>query len=73
MLVVAAAQRLARLQCLAILKTGAAYVPVDPLAPPARNAFIFADCGVRVIIVDAQCAEALNGELSRQGTFRCCR
>src|SRR5438067_867790 len=29
-----------------ILKTGAAHVPVDPLAPAARNAFIHNDCAV---------------------------
>src|SRR6185295_16537824 len=30
-----------------ILKTGAAYVPVDPFAPVSRNAYIFNDCSVR--------------------------
>src|SRR5437667_225384 len=30
-----------------ILRAGAAYVPVDPGAPPARNAFILNDCSVR--------------------------
>ena len=29
-----------------VLECGAAYVPVDAAAPPERNAFIFADCGV---------------------------
>jgi amino acid adenylation domain-containing protein len=33
-----------------ILKTGAAYVPVDSTAPAARNAYIFSDCGVRFVI-----------------------
>lgn len=36
-----------------ILKTGAAYVPVDPGAPASRNAYIFANCGVRAAIVEA--------------------
>src|SRR6266498_1697254 len=31
-----------------ILKTGAAYVPVDSGAPPARNAYIMHNCDVRV-------------------------
>lgn len=33
-----------------ILKTGAAYVPVDSNAPPERNGFIFRDCGVRFVL-----------------------
>jgi acyl-CoA synthetase (AMP-forming)/AMP-acid ligase II len=35
-----------------ILKAGAAYVPVDPLAPASRNAFIFNNCSVRTAIVE---------------------
>src|SRR5262249_1478403 len=35
-----------------ILKVGAAYVPVDPLAPATRNAFILNDCTVKVIVVE---------------------
>ena len=34
----------------AILKAGAAYVPLDPHIPPVRAAFILGDCGVRVLI-----------------------
>ncbi len=30
-----------------ILKAGAAYVPVDWSAPPARNGFIFSNCSVK--------------------------
>src|SRR2546430_14033635 len=29
-----------------ILKAGAAYVPVDPTAPPARNAYLMHNCAV---------------------------
>jgi amino acid adenylation domain-containing protein len=50
-----------------VLKAGAAYVPVDPLAPAARNAFIFADCEVRAVIVEQPHAEALQSELARLG------
>jgi amino acid adenylation domain-containing protein len=35
-----------------ILKIGAAYVPVDPLAPAARNAYILHDCGVAALVIE---------------------
>jgi amino acid adenylation domain-containing protein len=44
------------------LKAGGAYVPVDADAPPARNAFIFSDCAVRVIIVEKSRLDAFIGE-----------
>jgi amino acid adenylation domain-containing protein len=45
------------------LKTGAAYVPADPHAPAPRNAYIFTDCQVKVVIVEENLAAALRGEL----------
>jgi len=33
-----------------IMKAGAAYVPVDPFAPPRRQAFILRNCGVRALV-----------------------
>lgn len=33
-----------------ILKAGAAYVPIDPMAPAARIAFLVKDCGIRALI-----------------------
>ncbi len=33
-----------------ILKAGAAYVPIDPTAPPARVKFIVEDCGIRHLL-----------------------
>jgi amino acid adenylation domain-containing protein len=49
-----------------ILKTGAAYVPVDPGAPAARNAYILSDCSVKVVVVEECFANnllaALDGE-----------
>ncbi len=36
-----------------ILKTGAAYVPVDPGAPVSRNAFILGDCAVKAVIIES--------------------
>ena len=50
-----------------IMKTGAAYVPVDPDAPAARCALIFADCAVRVIITEERLQAALQTELAAQG------
>ncbi len=50
-----------------ILKAGAAYVPIDPTAPPKRVKFIVEDCGIRYLVtqrsharkaalISAQCA-----------------
>jgi amino acid adenylation domain-containing protein len=47
-----------------ILKAGAVYVPVDPGAPPARNAFIFSDCTVKAILIENQFVERLSLELA---------
>jgi len=50
-----------------ILKAGAAYVPVDPLAPALRNAYIFNNCSVRTAIVEETFVEGLNSEMSKLG------
>src|SRR5947207_13836773 len=42
-----------------IMKTGAAYVPVDSTATASRHAFIFQNCGIKVLIVE----ERLDGGL----------
>lgn len=44
-----------------ILRSGAAYVPVDPTAPAARGAGILADAFVKVIIADASLVSSLRG------------
>jgi L-proline---[L-prolyl-carrier protein] ligase len=49
-----------------ILKAGAVYVPVDPTAPPARNAYIFSDCSVKAIIIDNRFVEKLSAEFASQ-------
>ncbi|WP_333982202.1 amino acid adenylation domain-containing protein [Burkholderia gladioli] len=41
------------LAALAVLKLGAAYVPIDPRYPEARRARIVADCGARQLLVEA--------------------
>jgi amino acid adenylation domain-containing protein len=52
---------------LGILKTGAAYVPVDPLAPVSRNAYILNDCSVKVAITQSCFASGLTTELETIG------
>jgi L-proline---[L-prolyl-carrier protein] ligase len=49
-----------------ILKAGAVYVPVDPGAPPARNAYIFGDCTVKAIIIENRFVEKLSAEFASQ-------
>ena len=46
-----------------ILKAGAAYVPVDPNAPAARNAYIFNDCQIAAMIVEDALSDAIESEL----------
>jgi amino acid adenylation domain-containing protein len=50
-----------------VLKTGAAYVPVDPGAPVARNAYILNDCSVKVAVVEKCFEERLRAEIGRSG------
>lgn len=50
-----------------IMKAGAAYVPADPTAPGSRNAFIFHNCGVKVMIVESCLAGRLNEEFKLLG------
>lgn len=47
-----------------VLRTGSAYVPVDPDAPPARNAFIFEDCGVAAVLVEKSRVPKLQAALA---------
>jgi amino acid adenylation domain-containing protein len=49
-----------------IMKAGAAYVPLDPLSPPARQAFIVRDCGIRHLITEPARAAALRLLLDEQ-------
>jgi len=50
-----------------ILKTGAAYVPTDPTAPASRNAYIFHNCAVKVVVVESRLADRLSEEFKQLG------
>lgn len=50
-----------------ILKAGAAYVPVDPAAPAARNAYILGDCAVTGVIMDARFEPGWREEMESIG------
>jgi acyl carrier protein len=50
-----------------ILKTGAAYVPVDPGAPPLRGAYVLNDCAVSAIVVEQGFVAGLEAELAKLG------
>jgi amino acid adenylation domain-containing protein len=50
-----------------ILKTGAAYVPVDAESPAARGAFILNDCQVKAVVTEQKLEKALAEELNRLG------
>ena len=43
-----------------VLRSGAAYVPVDPTAPALRGAGILADAGVKTVVVAASLADGLR-------------
>jgi len=44
----------------AVLRTGAAYVPLDPMAPPARAALIARDSGMTSLLVSSDLADAVR-------------
>jgi non-ribosomal peptide synthetase component F len=45
-----------------ILKAGAAYTPVDPDAPVARNAYILSDCSVKAAVLESSNVDKLLAE-----------
>lgn len=51
---------------LAILATGAAYVPVDPALPAVRCRSILADTAARVVVSESACSELLSACLNGQ-------
>ncbi|MEV7085804.1 Pls/PosA family non-ribosomal peptide synthetase [Streptomyces sp. NPDC093085] len=46
---------------LAVAKTGAAFVPIDPASPPDRVAYITGDSGARLVLTASRLAPALTG------------
>src|SRR5688500_18961807 len=54
-----------------IMKAGAAYVPLDPSSPPARQAFIVRDCGIRHVITEPSRAAALDLLLAEGVPIEC--
>lgn len=46
-----------------ILKAGAAYVPVDPGAPAARNAYVLGDCAVKAAVIEEEFEGKLRAEM----------
>lgn len=54
-----------------ILKAEAAYVPLDPMAPPKRLAFIVADCEMKALITTPRKAAALAGVQSQFEALAC--
>jgi amino acid adenylation domain-containing protein len=47
-----------------ILKSGAAYVPLDPLAPDDRNLFILEDAGAAALLTGAERAQSWAGRIA---------
>jgi amino acid adenylation domain-containing protein len=52
-----------------ILKAGAAYVPVDPGAPPARSAYILHNCAVAAILIEHRLLEKFRAEYEALGAL----
>src|SRR5262245_49263286 len=45
---------------LGVLRAGAAYVPLDPLAPGRRIAYIAGNCGLKGLLTDRERGKALD-------------
>jgi amino acid adenylation domain-containing protein len=50
-----------------ILKAGAAYVPVDSTAPPARDAYIMHNCAVKAVVIETRLADKFRAEYEKLG------
>jgi amino acid adenylation domain-containing protein len=54
-----------------IMKAGAAYVPLDPASPPARQALVIRDCGIRHLVTEPGRQGALNRLLEENVPIEC--
>lgn len=54
-----------------IMKAGAAYVPLDPSSPPARQAFVVRDCGIRHLVTEPARQAALDQLLGEPVPVEC--
>ena len=52
-----------------VLKSGAAYVPVDIGAPPSRNAYILSDCSVSCVLIENRFEATLREEFVHSGSL----
>src|SRR3972149_3279039 len=57
------------LAILGALKAGAVYVPVDPLAPPRRAAYILRNCDVRCLVASRAMARGLEPQWAGGGAL----
>src|SRR5580765_946513 len=55
---------------LGVLKAGGVYVPLDPQAPSDRIGYIIGNCGIRILITNAERRSALAAETVN--TLDCC-
>jgi amino acid adenylation domain-containing protein len=46
---------------LGILRSGAAYLPLDDAAPPERLSYMLADARARMVVTEARCAASVSG------------
>jgi acyl-CoA synthetase (AMP-forming)/AMP-acid ligase II len=55
---------------LAVLKTGAAFVPLDPTWPSQRLGFILRDCHARAVLLSRAAGPAMRKKLQAAGLFQ---
>src|SRR3954447_16058054 len=55
---------------LGVLKAGGVYVPLDPQAPADRIGYIIGNCGIQILITNAERRSALASEVVE--TLECC-
>jgi len=53
-----------------ILSAGAAFVPLDPYAPPSRNQFVIQDCGIKHLISNKNQEKNLKNTLAEKSEIK---